>query len=356
MTPGPTAVPERVREAMARPIANPDVDPAFLETYRSLVDDLARVYGTDHDVCVLGGEGVLGLEAAVASVIEPGDPVLCISNGLYGDYFAEFVELYGGEPVTCSSSYRKAIDAAAIEAQLEAAVDAGREFVAATIVHCETPTGTLNDLDGLLDLLGERGVLTIVDAVSSLGGTPVPTDDVDLCIAASQKCLSAPPGLTTVAVSDAAWNRIEATDTRGFYADLGRWKEVYETGAFPYTHLVSNCYGLAAAAAMLVEEGLDEAFARHEAAAERCRERGAALGLSLYPEDEAISSPTVTAFELEGALDVQRRLHEEHGILVGTGLADLEDDLVRIGHMGHNADVGKVERTMDALADVLEEG
>jgi aspartate aminotransferase-like enzyme len=354
MTAGPTEVPGRVREAMAHPIANPDVDPAFLDTYRSLSADLASVYGTDDDVTILGGEGVLGLEAAVAPAIEPGDRVLCVANGLYGEFFAEFVESYGGNPTVRSFPPSELIDPDAVGEAIDDARREDEDFAAATFVHCETPTGTTNDLDEALARCREAGVLTIVDAVSSLGGTPVPASEIDLCIGASQKCFSAPPGLTTVAVSDAAWERIAESETRGLYTDLGLWRDVAETGEFPYTHLASNCYGFAEAVSMVLDEGLDNVYSRHEEAARHCRELGAEIGLDTYPS-EGLCSPTVTAFAVEDALSVQKRLREEHDILVGTGLADMENDLIRIGHMGYSADVERVGTTMDALGTVLDD-
>jgi aspartate aminotransferase-like enzyme len=185
MTPGPTEVPEQVREAMARPIANPDIDPAFLDTYRSLRSDLAAVYGAEKDVVVLGGEGVLGLEAAVASTVESGDRVLCVANGLYGEYFAEFVASQGGDPTLCSFPADDPIDPDIVRGAIERAARDGEDFAAATFIHCETPTGTINDLDAALGYCREAGVLTIVDAVSSLGGTSVPVGEIDLCIGAS---------------------------------------------------------------------------------------------------------------------------------------------------------------------------
>jgi len=354
MTPGPTEVPERVRDAMARPIVNPDIDPAFIDAYRSLTTDLGSVYGTDDDVVVLGGEGVLGLEAAIASTTEPGDRVLCVANGLYGEYFAEFVELYGGEPVTCTFPRDEPIDPETVGEAIDDAARDDEGFAAATFVHCETPTGVLNEIDAVLKRCREAGLLTIVDAVSSLGGAPVPVDGIDLCIGASQKCFSAPPGLTTLSVSDRAWDRIESTTTRGFYTDLGLWRGVERSGEFPYTHLESNCYGLAEAVSTILDEGLDSVFARHEACAKRCRELGVEIGLETYPATEKLCSPTVTAFAVEGALAIQEELHDEHDVLVGIGLADLEDDLLRVGHMGYNAQVGRVEETMNALQSVLD--
>ena len=208
MTPGPTEVPPDVREAMGRQIQNPDVDLEFNVLYEELTDELARVYDTDDEVVVLGGEGMLGLEASVASLVDPGDEVLCLANGPFGEGFADFVELYDGEPIVYEASWRAGFDVDVVKDYLEA-----NDIDVATMVHCETPTGLLNDLDEILDALSDAGVITVVDAVSSLGGTPVPTN-ADVVIGASQKCFSAPPGLTTLSISDDAWEKIEATETR----------------------------------------------------------------------------------------------------------------------------------------------
>ncbi|MFC4543136.1 pyridoxal-phosphate-dependent aminotransferase family protein [Halosolutus amylolyticus] len=364
MTPGPTEVPAAVRQRMAEPTPNPDVEPEFVAFYRELTDKLARIYHADRsgespreaaerrDVVVLGGEGILGLEAAVASLVDPGDRVLCLSNGLYGAGFADFVEDYGGEAVVCEVPWEETLDRGTVEARLD---DADEAFDVATMVHCETPTGTLNDLDPILDLLADRDVLTVVDAVSSLGGTPVPTGKVDVCLGASQKCFSAPPGLATCAVSDRAWERIEAVENETYYADLEPWRTAAEDEWFPYTHLTANLYGLDAAADLLLDEGLEGVFDRHETAARRCRERAADLGLELYPAEERDSSPTVTALSVDGRADeLQRAMREDHEIVLATGLGDLEDDILRIGHMGHNARVDRVDRTMDALEAVLD--
>ncbi|AGB37725.1 pyridoxal-phosphate-dependent aminotransferase family protein [Natronococcus occultus] len=357
MTPGPTEVPESVRQAMGKPTPNPDLEPEFFERYRSLTDKLERVYragdetgGDDRDVVVLGGEGILGLEAAIASLVGPGDRVLCLSNGLYGDGFSDFVENYGGEAEISEVPWREPLDGNVVADVL----DRHGEFDVATMVHCETPTGSLNELEGILDVLADHDVLSIVDAVSSLGGTPVPTGKIDVCIGASQKCLSAPPGLATCAVSDRAWERMEAVDNPSLYADLEPWRTAADEEWFPYTHLSSNLYGLDAAVDLLLEEGLEDVFARHEDAAKRCRERATELGLEPYPTDETACSPTVTALSVEGrATELQQAVLEDHDILLATGLGELEDDILRIGHMGHNARVERVERTMDAIADVL---
>ncbi|QLG48526.1 pyridoxal-phosphate-dependent aminotransferase family protein [Natrinema halophilum] len=346
MTPGPTEVPATVRERMAERTPNPDVEAEFFEFYRDLTGKLETVYGDD--VVILGGEGILGLEAAIASLVESGDRVLCISNGLYGEGFADFVEMSGGEADVCDAPWREPFDLDAIESRLEDGA-----FDVATMVHCETPTGVLNHLEPVLELCADHEVITVVDAVSSLGGTAVPTDRIDVCLGASQKCFSAPPGLTVCSVSDRAWAKIESFDTKSLYTDLEPWRDAATEEWFPYTHLSSNLYGLDTAIDLILEEGLDSVFERHETAAIRCRERADDLGLSLYP-DAAQPSPTVTALEVPGRAEaIQRRLADDHDIVLATGLGDLAEDVLRVGHMGHNARLDRVERTMDALGAVL---
>jgi len=363
MTPGPTAVPAPVRDAMSRELINPDVDPEFHRIYDRLTDRLAAVYGVDpdgsagesvegpsHDVVVPGGEGILGLEAAIASLVEPGTEVLCLSNGLYGEGFADFVESYGGEATLVSAAHDESLPLADLESLL---ADADREFEVATMVHCETPTGTLNDLGPALDLLAEADgeILTVVDAVSSLGGVRVPTERIDVCLGASQKCFSAPPGLTTAAISDRAWAAMEERDPHSLYTNFLPWRDT--SAGFPYTHLTTEVVALDAALGLWLEEGLDAVRERHRSAAARCRERGAELGLEPFPDPQR-SSPTVTAFEVPGrAEELQETLRADHDVLLATGLGESAGDILRVGHMGHNARIDPVDEAMDALEDVL---
>lgn len=351
-TPGPTAVPPAVRETMAQPQPNSAVQPEFTELYEQLCRKLQTVYDTGHDVVVLGGEGILGLEAAVASVVAPGDRVLCLSNGIYGDGFADIVESYDGNAELIAAPYDEGYDLSALESALATADANDEPFTAATLVHCETPTGTLNELSPVLELLEEYDVLSIVDAVSSVGGTAVPTDRIDLCLGASQKCFSAPPGLTTVAVSDRAWEAIENRDLSSIYTNLLPWRDVSD--GFPYTHLDANVAALEAAVSRLCEEGVEAVYDRHERVASQCRQRGRELGLELCPTEER-SSPTVTAFHLpDTAATIQQRVKADHDIVLATSLGEYADDILRVGHMGYNADSEKLTRVMDAIAAVVE--
>ncbi|ERH05653.1 MAG: serine-pyruvate aminotransferase/archaeal aspartate aminotransferase [Halonotius sp. J07HN4] len=350
-TPGPTAVPPEVRKAMAEPQPNSAVQSEFADLYDRLCENLQQVYDTDHDVIVPGGEGILGLEAAIASLVAPGDRVLCISNGIYGDGFADFVADYDGEAELVSAAYDAGYDLDAIEDALAAAEEADEPFTLATLVHCETPTGTLNELSPVLDLLDEYDVLSVVDAVSSLGGTSVPTDRIDVCLGASQKCFSAPPGLTTAAVSDRAWDAMEAREPTSLYTNLLPWRDTSD--GFPYTHLDANVAALDVAVQRVLDEGIVSVHDRHERAAEHCRQRGHELGLSIYPDVER-ASPTVTALHVPGKAErIQQRVETDHDIVLATSLGGLAKDILRVGHMGYNADIEKVDRVMDAIGDVI---
>ena len=346
MTPGPTGLPPEVREAMAQPIENPDIEPGFTAFYRDLLEKLTAVSGTENDAVVLGGEGMLGLEAGVASLVDEGETVLCLSNGLYGTGFADLVSLAGGHPVLLEGPDDEPLDTSELTRAIEE-----QDPVLATTVHCETPTGVLNDLDPVLETCHDAGVLTLVDAVSSLAGAPVP--ETDVLLGGSQKCLSSPPGLSTLSVSDAAWEKVEETDQRSFYASLGPWRDLGDgpVARFPYTHLVSNLYALDASLDLVLDEGLETVFERHERTAAHCRERGAEIGLEPYP-DSGLCSPTVTAFAVEDAEELQRRVAAE-GVVLATGLGEHTDDILRVGHMGYNAEVEKVDRAMDAFETAL---
>lgn len=349
MTPGPTRIPQRVRQAMAREIQNPDLDPDFAKLYEKLEEKLQEVYGTKNDVLILGGEGILGIEASIASMMNQGDKVLCISNGIFGDGFADFVKMYKGEPTLCSVPYGQELDLEIVESAME------EDFKLATIVHCETPTGVLNDITPILKTLKERGVITIVDAVSSLGGCHVPVEYIDVCIGGSQKCFSSAPGLTTVSISETAWKVIENKEQNTYYTSFKPWKDTwYGRREFPYTHLVSNIYGLDEAINMLLEEGLGNVYSRHKECAKLCRDLGRNMGLELYPSQERLSSPTVTAFELEGrAREIPVMLNKRYGILLGTSLGSLKNDVLRVGHMGANAHEHLVKETMSAAKRCL---
>jgi len=202
MTPGPTQVRENVLIARAQSRTNPDIDPDFFNFYQETCQLISSLLNTKNETLILAGEGILGLEAACASLTEPGDRVLVIDNGVFGKGFADFASLYGGEPVLFSSDYYQPVN----PNDLRSFLKQDSNFKYATLVHCDTPSGILNDINELCPILKEFGILSVVDSVSGTFGEPVYVDDsqIDILCGGSQKVISAPPGLTFVTVSSEA--------------------------------------------------------------------------------------------------------------------------------------------------------
>lgn len=352
MTPGPTSVHEDVRRAMSKAITNPDLDMEFYEFYRATCDQLKQLFQTSNDILILNGEGILGLEAACASLIEPGDQVLCLDNGIFGKGFGEFAELYGAEVTYFKSDYRKAISMETLEQFLKNRHD----FKLALLVHCETPSGITNPVNRICPLLKKYGILTVVDSVSAVGGEELRTDEwqMDLVLAGSQKCLSAPPGLSIVSISGDAWSMIRnrKKPVTGFYCNLGLWSNWYEKKWFPYTQPVSDLYGLKAAVDRILKDG--NSIARHKKYAEAVRNSLSSAGLELYAQEGF--SNTVTTVVMPDGIRFQELFDvmvTEHHIMVAGAFDYLADTVFRIGHMGENCREDKLYLTLKALNDVL---
>lgn len=352
MTPGPTQVHEDVLMAMAQNITNPDLDVEFFEYYKGTCDKLKKLLNTKEDVLILNGEGILGLESACASLIEEGDRVLCIDNGIFGSGFGDFAKIYGAEVVYFEGDYRRAIDVEKLRSFLER----DNDFKLATLVHCETPSGITNPIDRICPLLKEYNIVSIVDSVSAIGGEPVEVDkwEIDLILGGSQKCISAPPGLTFLSISKRAWDIILSRDTpiKSFYCNLAIWKDWYREKWFPYTQPISNIYGLNCAIDRVLE-GKDY-IKRHREIGERVRSALLKSGLSLYPL-EGYSNTVTTMMVPEGVefSQIYDNMLDEYNILIAGGFDYLKDRIIRIGHMGENCYEDKLYTTLKALDETF---
>jgi len=354
MTPGPTEVSEEVRRAMSRKITNPDLDPDFFDFYLDVSSKLQQILRTKNDVIIMSGEGILGLESACASLIEPGDRVLVLDNGIFGRGFADFADLYGAEVIRWEFPYNKEIDIDKLEAKLAEEHD----FKFATFVHCETPTGVINNAEAITSLLNEYNILSVVDSVSAIGGVPIEVDNwgIDIILGGSQKCLSVPPGLTFMSVSDAAWEAVNnrKTAVRGYYTNLQLWQNWYEEKYFPYTQAVSDIYALDAALNKWLAD--KEVFKRHSKIASAVRHAIKESNLNLYAENGY--SDTVTAIEIPEGISYQelnQLMTESHNVMIAASLGEFEDKLIRIGHMGENCYEEKLYRTLKAFDHSLRE-
>ena len=348
--PGPTETRENVRLARAEKTTNPDIDIDFVEFYKKTCEKFGNIIGTKNDVYILSGEGILGLEAACASLTEKGDRVLVIDNGIYGEGFKDFVTMYGGEYVLFSSEYTKSID---ID-ELKAFLDEDSYFKYATVVHCDTPTGVLNDVSKICPLLKKYGILTVVDSVAGMVGERLSVDEskIDIILGGSQKAISAPAGLTIVGISQDAKNCIKnrKTDVIGFYCNLNIWEGYYEKKYFPYTMPISDIMGLDKALDNILEEGIENVLNRHEKIAYSVRKSIEEYGLELFLEEGY--SNTVTAIKVPesiGALELTDYMLKNYNTLVATSLNQYMDTILRIGHMGENANLNKIEHVLNVL-------
>ena len=335
---GPVSASPRVLAALGSPIVY-HYDPVFLERFRATERKLAQVFLTTNDVLLMQGEAVLGLEAAARGLVQPGTKVLNLVQGVFGKGMGYWLKDFGVELHELEVPYNDAVDPGEVERYLDD--HAGIELV--TVVHSETPSGTVCDLSAIGPIAHSHGALTLIDCVSSLGGIPLKTDEwhLDVCVAGAQKCLGGPPGMSLMTVSDAAWERIRANPTapRASFLSMLDWKEQWIDGEkFPFTPSVSDLYGVEASVDELLEEGLDASIARHELSAAACRAGVRAMGLELWPRSDEIAAACVTAIAVpDGLNDLQVRAHcrERYGVMISGGQG--AGNLVRIGHMGLSA-------------------
>ena len=351
MTPGPTQVSPEVMAARSKPCTNPDLDPAFYDFYKETCEEISSLLHTKNETLILCGEGILGLEAACASLTEPSDKVLVLDNGIYGRGWADFVTMYGGLPTVYSVDEKNPID----PAELESFLLTHHDFKYATVVHCDTPSGMLNDISALCPLLKKYGILTVVDSVSGMFGEEVRVDDfqIDLLCGGSQKAVSAPPGLTFVVVSEAAKKAMQARKTpiASFYANLRTFENYYENQWFPYTMSISDIYGLRAAFDRIAAD--TDLYARHATIGNATRQAITKAGLKLHLNSGF--SNTVTVFDVPGGTTAQAILDGmlQKGIMLAGSFDSLAGKVIRIGHMGVSCNVPDMTETMAALQDVL---
>lgn len=354
LVPGPVSVPQMVRDAYQIDYGSADMEDEFFALYASCEAGLQTILGTNNDISIQSGEGMIALWGALTSVLAPGDQVLAVSTGLFGAGIGDMARSVGAKVETIEFGLNGIADPQVVR---EVALRLRPKLI--TAVHCETPSGTLNPLTDLGAISAEAEALFYVDFVASGGGVAVDVDtnQIDLGLLGSQKVLSLMPDLSMITVSERAWSVIDAVDYAGYDA-LKPWRTAVANRYLPYTHNWHAMAGLRVALNLLIDEGLENAYKRHADVAIQCRQRLKAMGVDLFPEREDFCAPTVTAAripsgwhwpELDGALRAQ-------GMVVGGNYGPLAGEVFRIGHMGSQADAVLVERGMDVLEAVLNNG
>ncbi len=354
MVPGPVKVAREVLEAYQINYGSADMESEFLELYNQTEANLKKVLRTRNQVVIQSGEGMLALWGALKSCLAGGDRVLSIATGVFGDGIGDMATSIGAEVHKVSLPFNETIsDLKPIQAAIE---DFKPKMI--TVVHCETPSGTLNPIAELGRIKKDLEVpLLYVDAVSSIGGAPVLTDDwnIDLCLGGSQKCLSSLPDLAFLTVSDSAWEIIGQVGYAG-YSALAPFRTAQQKHYFPCTPNWHGVAGLNVGAEIILKEGLAKSFSRHEAVARYCREGITGMGLTLFPAPNAISAPTVTAVNVPQGIswmEFDAKLRKE-GLVVAGSYGPMTDKVFRIGHMGTQADMDLVSQALEAIKKVME--
>lgn len=360
MIPGPVEVDESVLAEMGAPVAV-HYGPEWTAFYKDTVGLMQQVFRTEGDVFLLVSSGTGGIEAAISSLLAPGEAVLVVVNGFFGERLATIAHLRGLEVVTVSSPWGEPIAPEAVRAVL----DKDDGIAGLIAVHHETSTGVLNPLAALGALARQFDVPFIVDAVSSLGGEELAMDDwgIDICVTASQKCLEAPPGLAPVAVSQRAWEVMDrkGDSPAGFYLNLRIWRQYAEEWGdwhpFPVTMATSNVRALRAALDSLLAEGLTQRIVRYRDTAQFLRAGLRELGFSLFVDGEAASSTITAVRRLPGmnVADLVTFLRDKRGIRIAGGLGTLKDEIFRVGHMGRAASRDYATILLEGLAAYLQE-
>ncbi len=350
LTPGPTQVPGPVLDALARPVIH-HRSPEFKALFARVREQLRAVFRTESEVLVTTSSGTGAFESAIVNLLSRDEPVVAVSHGNFGERWQKMAAAYGADvrPLTYAwGEEPRADDLTAALAESGASV--------ALVVHSETSTGVVSDVESLAAACREAGALCVVDAISSLGAVPLETDawGIDVVVTGSQKALMCPPGLGFVSISERARDKARSADLPRFYWDWERALEQAEKDNTPFTPAVSTIVALDVALGLLLDEGLEHAFARHVALGRACRAAVRALGLELYSPDDDRAAVLTAALTPPGvdAVELRLALRDRHGITIAGGHGDIVGRLFRLGHIGH-VGIDEVEVAVAAIEQEL---
>ncbi len=356
MIPGPTPVPPRILRALSIPAIG-HRSPQFAEIMKDVTARLKNIFETENDVLILTSSGTGAMEAAVCNFVNPGDKVLVMENGNFGERWVKLNKRYGANVEVIAGPWGERHDPEALRARL--ALDKNHEIKAVFVTHNETSTGVVNDIKALREAVGDHPALFIVDSVSGMAVSPLKIDEwkLDVVATGSQKAFMIPPGLAFISVSPRAWEVCEKVTTPRFYFDLKAAKKAYtEKFNTPYTPATNLIVALQESLKMMEEEGLPSIWARHEKYKTLVRAAIKELGLEPLAGDEAASG-AVTAIKKPGNIDVKKiskLMREKHNIIIAAGQGKLETEIFRIGHLGY-VHVNDIIVTIAALEMTLKE-
>ncbi len=349
--PGPTPLPDEVLQAMTKQMINHRGE-EFGQIIDGVTANLKQLFQTEGDVFLLTSSGTGGLEAAIVNTLSPGDKVLSVSVGVFGERFGTIAQQFGAEVIPLRFEWGKAADAD----EVRRALRADPAIKAVLVTHNETSTGVTNDLASISAVVREFDKLLLVDAISSLGSINLPVDEwhCDVAVTGSQKGWMAPPGLAMISVGERAWQAQAKARMPRFYWDLAQAKSYLDKRQTPWTPAISTVFALSISLEMMMKEGPANIISRHARIGQAARQGVKSLGLSLFAEEDYASN-TVTAVSASEGLDTKkllRILREEHQIVLGGGQQKLDGNIFRIGHLGWVTE-DDIQTVISALKVVL---
>lgn len=331
--PGPTPLPDAVLEVQSRQMID-HRGPEFGEILTRVTANLKTLFQTKNDVLMLTGSGTGAMEASVANLLSPGEKVMVVNIGGFGDRFVSIIKAFGANPVPVNFEWGRAADPEVVRRELKANPDVTTVFV----TQNETSTGVTNPLKEISAVVKEFDKLIVVDAISGIGSIRCAVDEwnLDVVLAGSQKGWMASPGIAMVSLSERAWQKQSQAKLPRFYWDFKVTKEYAQIKQPPWTPAVSVIFGLDVGLQILIKEGLENIIARHERIGRMTREGVKALGFKIFA-DERYASNTVTAVLAPEGFDVRkyrRIIDEEYNVVLATGQGKIASKTFRIGHMG----------------------
>ncbi|MEK3989845.1 pyridoxal-phosphate-dependent aminotransferase family protein [Robertmurraya sp. FSL R5-0851] len=336
--PGPVQVPREIQRAMLRSFDHPMMDyrnEEFQEILKETTDAAKMIFQTQNPVYVLTSSGASALETSMVNLVGPSDTIIICSVGYFGEYLTEIAEHIGVKVIKIETEWGKIVN----PEDVRKALKNNSEVKAVFATHCETSTGAINPIKEIANVVKETEAVFVVDAVSSIVGTPLYMDEwgIDIVATGGQKALMLPPGIALITLSEKAWTAVEKHKCPSYYFDLKKYKKWLPIGHTPYTPNIALVNGLLEACRMIERSGGMEAeYKRHACLKEMTRAGVRALGLKLFVED-SIASPTLTSvvFDFMDADQFRKKMREDLHVAIGGGLGQLKGKLLRLGHMGY---------------------
>ena len=354
MTPGPVELNPRVRKAISRQVISHRAS-EFHELMRSIIENARKIFRTDGEIVVLTSSGTLGVECALANVVEPKEEVLIPVYGVFGKRMTEAVEQYGGRAINIEIEWNRAFS----PDELEEKLSENNKVEVVSFVHNETSTGAMvKDLEKVSEIVKNYGKLLVVDAVSSLGGVPIYIDKlgIDICVTAAQKCLAGPPGLSLISISDDAWKKITKKSSKTpSYIDLKKYRQFIEKLETPFTPAINLMYGLDEALKIIIEKGVEKWWNNHYECSQYLYSLIESSGFRLHPLKDYRSITVIAAIPPDNiAPTTLVEEMEKRGVIISEGMDKLKDKIIRIACMG-NINKKKINYVMNILKEVVED-